>query len=194
MERLLSHLDGRGVIPALAIQDTVRRIEDSPELPNTSSSREVSFLQAKPDLRKLPTRDPELSEKTLVESPRSFASTWVPDSKVCYPSKARTNLTSGMTKNLNEKNHPESLSTTDIDRSNLYRIQTPQVFPFGKLLEAFERFPEEDHPFTPTDDASIFAWAGHELTYVEGCPLNIKATTAQDLQTLEWLLTRKDLP
>jgi 2-C-methyl-D-erythritol 4-phosphate cytidylyltransferase len=136
----------------------------------------------------------------------------------------------------------EEGAATDIDRANLYRIQTPQVFPYLKLLEAFERFaasantlssraqpgslnlshPEldagshrgkrfriesgmtmffRDHnddssslPFIPTDDASIFSWAGHELTYIEGCPLNIKATTPQDLKTLTWLLTKKDLP
>ena len=124
----------------------------------------------------------------------------------------------------------------DLDRSNLYRIQTPQVFPYAPLLKAFEQFmgtlrltgsevaqqatifgpqsslggqegrtgPEDPQGlsglprtppfFLPTDDASLFAWAGHKVKYLEGCPLNIKATTPQDLETLAWLLKRKDLP
>ena len=75
----------------------------------------------------------------------------------------------------------------DVDRTQLYRIQTPQAFPFSPLLEAYERFMQEK-PFSPTDDAGIFTWAGQEVTYVDGCPLNVKATTQDDLVFFEHVL------
>ena len=75
----------------------------------------------------------------------------------------------------------------DVDRTQLYRIQTPQVFPFKSLWDAFERFMNEK-PFPPTDDAGIYGWAGYPLTYVEGCPINIKVTTPADMAFCERVL------
>ena len=69
---------------------------------NASSSRETSLFpsSSSPSVHRHPSEgwDPEPSKKPFVESSRSSASTWVPDSKVCNPSNARTNLTSGMTR------------------------------------------------------------------------------------------------
>ncbi len=64
-----------------------------------------------------------------------------------------------------------------VDRSRLMAIQTPQTFRYDMLLDAYRRTPHADF----TDDATVFAAAGHELHFFEGERRNIKITTPEDL-------------
>ena len=52
-----------------------------------------------------------------------------------------------------------------VDRSRLWRVQTPQAFDFAKLIAAHERFSADQNA---SDDAQIFKAAGHEVTIVDG--------------------------
>jgi 2-C-methyl-D-erythritol 4-phosphate cytidylyltransferase/2-C-methyl-D-erythritol 2,4-cyclodiphosphate synthase len=68
-----------------------------------------------------------------------------------------------------------------ISRENLYSAQTPQGFPFEKILDAHElAFNSAEDAFT--DDASIAEWAGIPVKLVEGSPDNIKITWARDIE------------
>jgi 2-C-methyl-D-erythritol 4-phosphate cytidylyltransferase/2-C-methyl-D-erythritol 2,4-cyclodiphosphate synthase len=64
-----------------------------------------------------------------------------------------------------------------VDRTGLWRAQTPQGFRFPELLAAHREARTSDHP----DDASIAGAAGHAVAVVAGDEDNIKVTTAEDL-------------
>jgi 2-C-methyl-D-erythritol 4-phosphate cytidylyltransferase len=63
--------------------------------------------------------------------------------------------------------------------SNLWAVQTPQVFQATWLLEAHNRAARRG--FIGTDTASVVEWAGGGVSVIEGEPNNIKITTPDDL-------------
>jgi len=67
-----------------------------------------------------------------------------------------------------------------LDRSVLWRAQTPQVFPYPGILKAYERAEREG--FRATDDAAIYQWAGGRVSIFPGEETNLKVTTRQDLR------------
>ena len=69
-----------------------------------------------------------------------------------------------------------------VDRSELVAMQTPQGFPRAELEAAYATA-EVDH----TDDAALFAAAGHRVTVVAGSHEAFKITTPWDLQRAELL-------
>lgn len=70
----------------------------------------------------------------------------------------------------------EQLDRT-VDRSSLWRVQTPQAFEFAKLMAAHERFPADQNA---SDDAQIFKAAGHVVTVVDGDEALKKYTLPSD--------------
>src|SRR3546814_14888774 len=71
-----------------------------------------------------------------------------------------------------------------IDRSRLWRAQTPQGFRYAAILEAHRRFAGTGL----TDDAAVAEAAGLEVALVLGGEDNVKLTTAADLARAERLL------
>jgi 2-C-methyl-D-erythritol 4-phosphate cytidylyltransferase / 2-C-methyl-D-erythritol 2,4-cyclodiphosphate synthase len=69
-----------------------------------------------------------------------------------------------------------------VDRSELVAVQTPQGFPRAELVAAYAAA-TEDH----TDDAALFASAGHAVITVEGDAEAFKITTPWDLRRAEGL-------
>jgi 2-C-methyl-D-erythritol 4-phosphate cytidylyltransferase/2-C-methyl-D-erythritol 2,4-cyclodiphosphate synthase len=69
-----------------------------------------------------------------------------------------------------------------IDRSELVAVQTPQGFPRRALADAYATASAEH-----TDDAALFAAAGHPVMVVAGDPLAFKITTPWDLRRAESL-------
>jgi 2-C-methyl-D-erythritol 4-phosphate cytidylyltransferase len=63
--------------------------------------------------------------------------------------------------------------------TNLWAVQTPQVFQATWLLEAHSRAARRG--FVGTDTASVVEWAGGDVRVIEGEPNNIKITTPHDL-------------
>lgn len=74
-----------------------------------------------------------------------------------------------------------------IPRENLRLIQTPQVFRYRQLKEAYNR----DYEDSFTDDASVVEEAGYEIHLVEGNRENIKVTTMMDLRLVGELIGGK---
>lgn len=84
-----------------------------------------------------------------------------------------------------------------VDRSELVAIQTPQGFPRAELDAAYagalagsppvDAPSVEAVPIEYTDDAALFAAAGHEVTVVAGAAEAFKVTTPWDLQRAEML-------
>lgn len=72
-----------------------------------------------------------------------------------------------------------------VDRSSLVAAQTPQGFPRETLTAAYARAVDEH-----TDDAALFAAAGHRVVTVAGDDLAFKITTPADLDRARHLLER----
>lgn len=70
------------------------------------------------------------------------------------------------------------------DRTSLWAVQTPQIFPKDLLLQAYKQFGKA----TATDDASLMERAGHPVHVYLGSYGNIKVTTPEDLAIAEALL------
>ena len=66
-----------------------------------------------------------------------------------------------------------------LDRSGLWRAQTPQGFRFGEILAAHEQAASAGLDLT--DDAAVAEWAGLAVTLVPDSAANIKLTTPEDL-------------
>lgn len=66
--------------------------------------------------------------------------------------------------------------TATVDRSDLYRAQTPQGFPFNALLAAHRAVAGQ----ALTDDAAVAEAAGMTVRIVEGAESNIKLTRPED--------------
>lgn len=79
-----------------------------------------------------------------------------------------------------------------LDRSDLYRVQTPQAFRRDVLEDAHEEAAREG--FRGTDDAVLVERLGHTVRLVPGSPLNLKVTVPEDLVVAEALLRREDEP
>ncbi len=65
------------------------------------------------------------------------------------------------------------------DRSTLWSVQTPQVFDFKMLVEAYEYVNEKG--LQVTDDSMAAEAFGKEVYIIEGDYTNIKVTTPEDL-------------
>ncbi|MEO6054629.1 MAG: 2-C-methyl-D-erythritol 4-phosphate cytidylyltransferase [Chthoniobacterales bacterium] len=77
----------------------------------------------------------------------------------------------------------------NIDRSRLWRMQTPQVFRRDILLEAYRKTLENEKAIT--DETMVVQAAGHDVFLVENRDWNIKVTTHRDLAVVEFLLEER---
>lgn len=75
-----------------------------------------------------------------------------------------------------------------LDRSLLWAIQTPQVFRYDRIREAYEKAGAEG--FYATDDAALMERYGGKVRVVMGSYRNIKVTTPEDITIAEAFLSR----
>ena len=84
---------------------------------------------------------------------------------------------------------PDSLKRGDgqiagsVDREGLWRAQTPQAFPRGALLAAFQAWSGPE----PTDEAAVMEAAGARIALVPGDPRLFKLTWPEDFAMAESL-------
>jgi 2-C-methyl-D-erythritol 4-phosphate cytidylyltransferase len=78
-----------------------------------------------------------------------------------------------------------------VDRADLWRAATPQVFRFGALLRALDAALAAQR--LPTDEAQALEWAGHRPRLVPGRADNIKVTTADDLALAAAILSAREV-
>jgi 2-C-methyl-D-erythritol 4-phosphate cytidylyltransferase len=77
----------------------------------------------------------------------------------------------------------DGLVIDTLDRSQLWSVQTPQVFQTTLLRRAHAAITED-----VTDDAAMVERLGHPVRVYQGSRRNIKITTAEDLAVAEALL------
>lgn len=73
-----------------------------------------------------------------------------------------------------------------VDRTTLFRVQTPQGFYYSTLERALKKAKEDN--FYGTDEASLVERTGEKVYIVEGDTLNIKITSPEDMHIAEALL------
>jgi 2-C-methyl-D-erythritol 4-phosphate cytidylyltransferase len=74
-------------------------------------------------------------------------------------------------------------------RERLAAVQTPQIFGYTTIMEAYERARAEG--FRSTDDAALVERAGGSVNVVEGSYHNIKITTPEDILVAEMFLEQR---
>jgi 2-C-methyl-D-erythritol 4-phosphate cytidylyltransferase/2-C-methyl-D-erythritol 2,4-cyclodiphosphate synthase len=76
-----------------------------------------------------------------------------------------------------------------VDRTGLYRVQTPQGFRYADILAAHRSAGSNDF----TDDAAIAEAAGHTIALVPGDEANLKITLEDDLvRATAWLAAARE--
>ena len=80
------------------------------------------------------------------------------------------------------------LVSQTVDRDGLWRVQTPQVFRYELLQEAFKKANSEK--FYGTDEGTLIEHLGKPVKVVEGSEQNIKITRPEDLRLSEILISK----
>ena len=70
------------------------------------------------------------------------------------------------------------------DRSKFFLVQTPQVFSYDVLINAYQ----QAYRTVFTDDASVVESSGYDIKLVEGNRENIKITTMYDMKIAKALV------
>jgi 2-C-methyl-D-erythritol 4-phosphate cytidylyltransferase len=80
------------------------------------------------------------------------------------------------------------LVSQTVDREGLWRVQTPQVFRYDLLQEAFKKANSEK--FYGTDEGTLIEQLGKPVKVVEGSEQNIKITRPEDLRLSEIFISK----
>ncbi|HIV99103.1 MAG TPA: 2-C-methyl-D-erythritol 4-phosphate cytidylyltransferase [Candidatus Ornithospirochaeta avicola] len=75
----------------------------------------------------------------------------------------------------------DNIICENVDRKQLIRVQTPQVFRFDEILSAYEKYESTD----ASDDAEVFVSAGYRCTVIKGDESNKKITYSSDIPDAE---------
>ncbi|MDP6125948.1 MAG: 2-C-methyl-D-erythritol 4-phosphate cytidylyltransferase [Candidatus Latescibacteria bacterium] len=98
-------------------------------------------------------------------------------------------LATPVTDTIKRLNEDGGLET--VDRDGLWAAQTPQVFEVGVLKKAMEQAFTDG--FSATDEASLVERIGVEVRIVRSEEINLKVTTAEDMETAERILLRREI-
>ena len=80
------------------------------------------------------------------------------------------------------------LVSKTVDREGLWRVQTPQVFRYELLEEAFKKANSEK--FYGTDEGTLIEHLGKPIKVIEGSEQNIKITRPEDLRLSEIFISK----
>ena len=75
----------------------------------------------------------------------------------------------------------KSTKSKHIDRSNLYKVQTPQCFLSADIKKSYK----QNYSDKFSDDASVFEYYGGKIHTILGDEKNLKITTKEDLKITE---------
>jgi 2-C-methyl-D-erythritol 4-phosphate cytidylyltransferase len=84
------------------------------------------------------------------------------------------------------KEAEKGLVRRTLKRDNLWAIQTPQIFKYKRIFQAYEQAMEKKN--YATDDAALLERYGGRIRIIMGSYRNIKITTPEDLIIAEALL------
>ena len=82
------------------------------------------------------------------------------------------------------KKSSEGYVSKTIDRKNLWLIQTPQIFSYKILSDAYNKSKKKSY----TDEAALAEWAGYDVRIIDGKRRNVKITAADDFEIVRKLI------
>ncbi len=82
----------------------------------------------------------------------------------------------------------DGLIISEIDRTKIAGLETPQLFPFNEILELHESLSETGTKGGVSDDTSLFTGAGKPVKAVFHDGNNIKVTYPEDIASVEGIL------
>jgi 2-C-methyl-D-erythritol 4-phosphate cytidylyltransferase len=80
---------------------------------------------------------------------------------------------------------PDGMVRATLERSRLWTVQTPQLFPLETLRDIHQQALAQS--VSTSDDAALFEWRGLPVRLIPGPARNIKVTTSVDLALAEVL-------
>ena len=86
---------------------------------------------------------------------------------------------------------PNQYVTGSVDRSGLWGMQTPQVFRFDWLVDAYKRIVDSGR--TVTDEVSALHEAGYPVRLLQNPDWNIKITFPTDLDLAEKMINLREV-
>jgi 2-C-methyl-D-erythritol 4-phosphate cytidylyltransferase len=86
---------------------------------------------------------------------------------------------------------PGQSVTESVDRSGLWAMQTPQVFRFDWLLDAYKRIVDAGR--SVTDEVSALQEAGYPVRLLQNADWNIKITFPRDLDLAEKMMNLREV-
>ena len=78
-----------------------------------------------------------------------------------------------------------------LKRNSLWAVQTPQIFPYKALYNAYENAMKDS--FYSTDDSALVEKYGGKIKIVDGSYENIKITTPEDMKIAEMTLSLRGI-
>ncbi|MEE8328387.1 MAG: 2-C-methyl-D-erythritol 4-phosphate cytidylyltransferase [Thermodesulfovibrionia bacterium] len=85
----------------------------------------------------------------------------------------------------------EDLVLSTVQRDKFLAIQTPQVFPSEVIKKAYDVAFRDG--FHATDDSALVERTGGRVRVIMGDPFNIKVTTPEDMDMVEYILKKINL-
>ncbi len=82
----------------------------------------------------------------------------------------------------------EGLVLSTVKRDKFLAIQTPQIFPFKIIKKAYDAALRDG--FHATDDSALVERTGGRVRVIKGDPFNIKVTTPEDMDIVEYVLAK----
>lgn len=84
----------------------------------------------------------------------------------------------------------EGIIKKTLKRNSLWAVQTPQIFPYKTLYNAYEKAMKDS--FYSTDDSALVEKYGGKIKIVDGSYENIKITTPEDMKIAKMTLSSKE--
>jgi 2-C-methyl-D-erythritol 4-phosphate cytidylyltransferase len=184
----------REIIPVLASEDMehgkqavdayritkVRRIAPGGKERQDSVWNGLKLVQDKNSMVLIHDGVRPLIEKRLVESLIEQMMENLPTKGIC------DGIVLGMPPKDTIKEAPEQVVKKTLNRNILWAVQTPQIFPYKTIYNAYNKAMQER--FYSTDDAALVERYKGKVHIVQGSYRNIKITTPEDLMIAEALL------
>jgi 2-C-methyl-D-erythritol 4-phosphate cytidylyltransferase/2-C-methyl-D-erythritol 2,4-cyclodiphosphate synthase len=131
---------------------------------------------------------PDVGVVLVHDAARPFAPTALFEAVVARVRASSQGVIPGMPVADTLKRLDDDVALDTVDRSVLSAIQTPQGFPRVELTEAYAAAAKDY-----TDDAAVFAAAGHTVRVIQGDALAFKITTPWDLRRAQSLVETSGL-
>jgi 2-C-methyl-D-erythritol 4-phosphate cytidylyltransferase len=84
------------------------------------------------------------------------------------------------------KRAEEGYILASLDKNRIYLMQSPQVFKYGLIMEAYRNALSSTHVFS--DDAAVVERYGHKIKVMEGDKSNFRVASEREFQLAKYLI------